>query len=115
MNAAMRELSRIALIYRRLGKFRLAVNVYQNIISRLELHGAHTVELALAHYDLAQCYVDQGRHERAHTEFREAAHIYSLEHPEETEGYFWYADTLRKLGEQANVYHGTHEATEEVA
>jgi tetratricopeptide (TPR) repeat protein len=115
MNAALQELSRIALIYRKLGKFSLANNVYQNIIGRLEKQGGHTLELALAHFDLAECYADQGRHERAHSEYREAAHVYSLVHPDESHGFFWYSDIMRKLGDHAKRYHRTQEQSEEVA
>jgi tetratricopeptide (TPR) repeat protein len=108
MNAAMQELSRIAMVYRKLGKFNLATNVYTNIISRLSKQRADTVELAVAYYDLGECYADQGRHERAHNAYRAAAHVYSLARPDEATGYFHYGDTLRKLGDLASSYHRTH-------
>jgi tetratricopeptide (TPR) repeat protein len=115
MNAAIRELSRIALIYRKLGKFSLANNVYANIISRLQKQGRGSEELALAHFALAECYADQGRHERAHSEYREAAHVYSLVHPDESKGFFWYSEILRKLGELSTRYHRTQEQDMDVA
>lgn len=114
MNTALQELSRIASIYRKLGKFSLATNVYMNIISRLRRLEANTVELAVALYDLAECYADQGRHERAHNFYREAAHVYALVHPEAAKGYFYYGDILRKLGDLSKSYH-RGEAQGEVA
>ena len=97
MNAALRELSRIALIYRKLSRHHLANNIYYGIIERMETRGTKSMELALAHYELGESYAEEGLHELAQAHYRHAANIYGDLFPDQAKSPFWYSEVLRSM------------------
>jgi tetratricopeptide (TPR) repeat protein len=92
------ELSHMASVYRKLGQFAAAENLYRVIIDELEKVGlVHDERLALALYSLAEVCSDQQRNGEALPLYKRAVEIWEHTHPIESLSVLWYSEALIKM------------------
>lgn len=91
------DLCKMAAIYAKHGRYRLAENSYKLAIAMREKNGDDSLDLALAYYSLAELYSDQQQYEKAVPLFKQAVGIYEKQNPADALSILWYSDALAKL------------------
>src|SRR6202021_1730625 len=91
------ELSHMASVYRKLGQFAAAENLYRVIIDELEKTGqVHDQRMALVLYSLAELCSDQQRTGEALPLYKRAVEIWERIHPIESLIFSWSSEGLLK-------------------
>jgi tetratricopeptide (TPR) repeat protein len=106
----------MASVYRKLGQFAAAENLYRVVIDELEKTGlVHDERLALALYSLAEVCSDQQRTGEALPLYKRAVEIWEKTHPIESLSVLWYSEALIKMQQLIDQPAGEKQADTDAA
>lgn len=99
-----KQLSKMASIYAKRGKYPQAENSYRLVIDMLEKNDeAYSLDLALAYFRLAELYSDQCKFSEAAPYYRRAVFVYQKVFPNEGTSALWYSIVLMKIQKLAEA------------